>query len=225
MVIDKLNNDFGKLIKNPFFNINNTIRYSMVYQVQPESLSHHISEVSLLGYLIALKLNTEFNEDIDIGKYLEKVLCHDLDEVVTGDIPRTTKYYDDRGLTEFRRISYEVMNNIKKSDNIYKRVVSNWNDAKSGKEGFLLHLVDMLCVAHKVIIELDILGNGYFKKVAKEMVSNLEVLYEDKVFTTNIYDFNKESIEYLKSLIRSAYCIVSELAKCDGSTTYDEFKY
>ena len=225
MIIDKVNNDFSKLIKNPFFNISNTIRYSMVYQVQPESLSNHISEVSLLGYLIALKLNTEFNEDIDIGKYLEKVLCHDLDEVVTGDIPRTTKYYDDKGLSEFRRISYEVMDNIKKSDNTYKRVVSNWNDAKSGKEGFLLHLVDMLCVAHKVIIELDILDNGYFKKVAKEMVDNLEVLYEDKVFTTNIYDFNKGSIDYLKSLIKDAYYIVYKLSEYDGSDTYDDFKY
>lgn len=201
-----MKNKFLELVNNPIFNVDSTVRYSGVYQVRPESLSHHITDVSLLAYVLTLKLNT-LGEDLDKGLVLEKVLLHDLDEVLTGDIPRSTKYYSKDGLVAMQGVAddaiVQLTNLIEGGEGIYKV----WDEAKSEKEGLVLKLADMLCVTRKVIVEVEMLGNKYFLKVAYEVQDYLKQLSS----SLHLEDFNSASKEYISELIDGSLSVLSEV--------------
>ena len=141
-----MNNTFLDLINIPVLNTDNTIRYSLMFQSKPESLSHHIAEVGVLSYILALRLNS-YGENLDIGDILEKVILHDLDEVLTGDIPRGTKYYSDAGLQAMRGIAHDAISTLANQLEGGDIIVNKWKEAKNGREGTILVLTDMLCVA------------------------------------------------------------------------------
>lgn len=204
-----MNNQFLELINNPALNIDNTIRYSLMYQIKEESLSHHIAEVSILSYLTALKLNS-YGENLDVGLILEKVILHDLDEVLTGDIPRSTKYYTEEGLNAMRGIADAAILRLASQLEGGEKIVDKWRQAKKGKEGMILELCDMLCVARKVVTEVKILGNGYFLKVAYEMVDNLKKLGQE-----DFSEFGAESRNYITGVIHDAIEVMHSLISGD----------
>lgn len=204
-----MENRFLELINNPALNVDNTIRYSLMYQIKEESLSHHISEVCIMSYFTALRLNS-YGEDLDIGLLLEKVILHDLDEVLTGDIPRSTKYYSKEGLNAMRGVADDAIVRLVSQLEGAESIVDKWRQAKKGKEGVVLELCDMLCVARKVVTEVKILGNGYFLKVAYEMIDNLKNLAKE-----DFGEFNLESRAYIQELIHDAVEIMSTLISGD----------
>ena len=65
-----MNNEFLQLINMPVLNTDNAIRYSLLYQLKGESLADHISDVSVLSYLLTLRLNS-YGENLDVGLVLE----------------------------------------------------------------------------------------------------------------------------------------------------------
>lgn len=202
-------NKFLELANLPILNTDNTIRYSLMYQIRPESLSDHITEVSMLSYIIATNLNNR-GESINIGLVLKKVLLHDVDEVLTGDIPRTTKYYTKESLSSMRYVADEAIKHI--TDNYINdngKTLELWRSAKDGKEGFIVDLSDMLCVARKVVREYAILGNTYFLKVAYEMDSNLDNTIS-KFLKDKKDDFTKESVKYISDLLIDAKALMEE---------------
>ena len=208
---------FYELINNPVLNMDNTIRYSLLHQSKPESLSHHVTDVSTLAYILALELIHEAKETIDIGLLLEKALVHDMDEVLTGDIPRTTKYYSEEGLAAMRGVALDAMTVLSSSMSGGSRLLETWKEAKKGKEGLILDLVDMLCVARKTITELRMLGNGYFLQVAYEMGTNLDDLLNELVAKDSVFtEFNPESRKIIRTLISDARRAMTNLI-CDDN--------
>ena len=213
-------NKFLELINSQILNTDNTVRYSLIYQTKIETLSDHITDVMLLSYLIALRLNS-YGEQINVGLLLEKVLLHDLDEVLTGDIPRTTKYYSEAGLQAMREVADDAIKVIADSFLGAEGIVDTWRESKSGKEGIILHLTDMICVAKKTVKEIKMLGNGYFLKVAYEMRSNLDNLIEE--IDNKSYEFklfNEKSLDYLRDVVSDAHVIMSELCNDSRLTKY-----
>lgn len=209
-----INNEFLNIINLPVLNTDNTIRYSLMYQVRPEKLSDHITDVSILSYLIAKKLIVNYDEDINIGLMLEKVLLHDLDEVLTGDIPRSTKYYSKEGLTAMRKVADDAMHKLSseiEDDSIYKL----WSESKSGKEGKIVDLADMICVARKVVKEYGLLGNVYFLKVAYEMVDNMSKVYNELDTWRENGMYSADSVEYLKQLVSDTKSLMTSMVNGD----------
>lgn len=208
-----MNNKFLELATNPVLNTDNTIRYSLLYQVKEESLSNHIAEVGILSYILSLKL-ISLGEELDVGKVLEKVVLHDLDEVLTGDIPRSTKYYSKQGLEAMRQVAEDAITKLASSLEVNDDLVKKWKLAKDEKEGKILVLTDMLCVARKVVNEIKLLGNGYFLKVAYEMVDNLSELSEE-----DLSEFNEKSREYIQLLIHDTIEVMQSIVSSDDRLT------
>lgn len=204
-----MNNQFLELINNPALNVDNTIRYSLLYQIKEESLSHHIAEVGIMAYLMALKLNS-YGENLDVGSVLERVILHDLDEVLTGDIPRSTKYYSDEGLHAMKMVAEDAIKKLAGQLDGADQIVEKWRSAKDGKEGLVLVLCDMLCVARKVVTEVKILGNGYFLKVAYEMIDNLKDLASQ-----DFSAFNDNSRSYITGLVHDAIEVMHNVISGD----------
>lgn len=211
-----MQNLFLELINNPAFNASHTTRWCLVHQSKTESLSDHITEVSLLSYFLALKVES-LGDIIDKGKMLEKVLLHDLDETLTGDIPRVTKYYTEEGLQAMRTIAIDAMEALFHSVDAKDEIIDLWKNCKKGKEGTLITISDMICCSKKVVTEVKLLGNMNFLKVAEEMKANLETL----IRTANFSEFTPESVAYLKEVISDAYDVMHQISGENHITLVD----
>lgn len=212
-----MNNTFLELVNIPALNTDNTIRYSLMYQIKEESLADHIADVGVLSYLLTLRFNS-YGEKLNVGDVLEKVLLHDLDEVLTGDIPRSTKYYSEAGLDAMKGVALDAITRLANSLPGSEGLVDKWKSAKQGKEGSVLVLADMLCVARKVVTEVKILGNGYFLKVAYEMIGNLNELKKE-LESGELSNFNEDSRAYINQLIHDAIGVMEELTSGDDRLT------
>lgn len=211
------NNKFLSLINSPVLNTSNVTRYSLMHMSKHESLSDHISDVCLMSYLITSILISKYDEDLDLGLVLEKAVVHDLDEVLTGDIVRTTKYYSEDILNSLNKMSLEIMNGLSESLVASSRLKDTWETAKDGKEGIIIKLVDMLSVSKKAVVEVVLLNNEYFQKVSFEMKNNLLNLVDS---IKSREDFKFESKLYLLSLINDALEVMESITDKEFMDVY-----
>lgn len=190
---------FTDLAFTPLCRMNEVYRYSSVYQENNESLSDHVVDVMMMSYLVANDLNKITEEKIDIGVLLEKCLIHDVDEVITGDIPRNTKYATKVVHQELNKVADSAIYMLSEyaSIDLYKL----WSESKSGKEGLILSVCDMLSVAKKAVTEINLRGNLTFLKVVAELDSHLTSMLNNLAVTELI---SVESRSYLEELIASA---------------------
>lgn len=192
--------NFITLAFNPVCRMNEVLRYSSVYQETEESLGEHVAEVSSMSYLIARYLMKNFKELIDIGSLLEKCLLHDVDETLTGDIPRNTKYATHEVHNSLNIVAEE---SVKTIEGIIGgiEIFEEWEKAKNDKEGMILKIVDMLCVVKKAVTEVELRGNLTFLKVVSELEGHLTRMSEGDHY--EMFD-KEESKSYLKSLVQEA---------------------
>lgn len=191
--------NFITLAFSPLCRMNEVFRYASVYQNDPESLGEHTNEVSMMSYLIAQKMNKMYSEGIDIGVLLEKCLLHDADEVITGDVPRNTKYATTTVRIELNVVANKAVRMIEDSTEC-DGMLSTWEDSKNGKEGVILKITDMLCVAKKCITEVELRGNLSFLKVATELEKHLNrlIAHLDDIKS---YGFSEGSYRLLSDLV------------------------
>lgn len=168
-------NEFLNLVSSPLMNLDHTFRYSGTRLVEPESLSQHIVDTIMMGIKIIDKVNNESKSvTLSPEHYVMKAVYHDLEEVITGDIPRPLKYYNQVTLNSLRSVADDVaMSFFEAQFNDNSKAYSLWESAKDGREGYILKLVDMLVVANKVVKEVTLLNNYYMLRVAHEVVGYL----------------------------------------------------
>ena len=168
----RYNEQLSNLIFSPLMRSDEVERYSGTKLSSPETLGQHITDMSMMCYLIANKLKS-FGEEINVGLLLEKCLIHDIDEISTGDLPRNTKY-------AIPELKYYMDVVAKKAVEGYADtyhmddLVERWENAKEGKEGAIVKICDMLCVARKAVIEIEIEGNKAALRVTKELVRHID---------------------------------------------------
>lgn len=193
--------NFTTLAFNPMSRMNEVSRYSSVYQETNESLAEHITDVSVMSYLIAKTIQSNFTDDIDLGTLLEKCLLHDIDEVITGDVPRNTKYATKNVHDNLDQVASDAVDLIEKYIGV-GGICEVWDFAKEGKEGAILKIVDMLCVVKKSITEIELRGNLSFLKVVTELETHLTTMLScDEVYKR----FEDERTrKFLKNLVSQA---------------------
>lgn len=198
------NNEFVKIISSPMLQTNNVFRYSGTKMIEPESLTTHIYETQMIGYMIINHMANYCGDELDKGLYLEKVLHHDLEESMTGDVVRTLKYHNPAVLSELQKVAYEVAEELYDTyfEDKDKELLSIWDDAKTGDEGFILKLVDTLTVVNRVVKEVEYFKNIYFIRVAYEVSIYLKDL--QKLLETNPRKFTEDSISYLSKILDDA---------------------
>lgn len=191
--------NFTELAFNPINRMNEVSRYSSVYQETNESLAEHVTEVMTMSYLIAADLKKNCNEILNLSELLQKCLLHDVDEVITGDVPRNTKYATSLVHMELNSVAETAVKMIEESLGV--PIYETWSSAKENKEGKILRIVDMLCVVKKCITEIELRGNLTFLKV----VAELEVHLSNTLNNSSIYEeFSVESSNYLRQLVSQA---------------------
>lgn len=215
------------LLKNPLMKGADIKRYSGTDCSRSEDILQHTSQVALLSYMLGLQLKS-YGELIDIETLLERAILHDIDECITGDVPRNVKYFSEATHTSIKEMSdvaSEMLLSVILSTEsrvdplLRKRIVGNIQSCKEGSEGLIIKIVDMLCVAYKCHEEIVLLGNLKFLKIVYDLVLYLQELL--KVVSSTrlvgndarlyLYELVSDSYTDMKSIVDSNSDLINRL--------------
>jgi len=161
-------------------------RYSQTRLLNPESVMEHTGFNGLICYVICERLN-QLGEELDTGLAVMKAMVHDVDEIITGDIPMPTKYYSSEITKSLKKLSHDAMTSIS-TDLGLPKMLKHWEWAKTGREGAVVALADIIAVVNKVWQESVEFSNdsiaahvGPTRKITFERVDSLyKVLHTDE---------------------------------------------
>lgn len=206
MMVD---NKFLEITSSPLMNLDHTYRYSGTKLVEPESLSQHIVDTIMMGLKIVDEVNYIAKENLlDPNEYLMKAVCHDLEEVITGDIPRPLKYYNADTTKSMKEVADQVaVRFFRNQFHAHVTYYEYWRDAKEDKEGYILKLVDTLVVVSKVLKEVSMLHNFYMLRVAYEVSQYLQELIDSKY---RVFE-NEKVNDYINSIIHGALSAMNQI--------------
>lgn len=201
-----------------------TWRYSSSRLCDPENLSTHVYEVEMIGLILIneiYKINP--SEKIDVEKFLMKALLHDVDETILGDTPRPLKYASKGIHNEIGRVADTTASQIISDTFDYMNIrdemyVKYFIESKSGKEGMLVKIADMLTVVKKVRLEVEYLHNLTMINVYDNLVEYINLLNTpstyDQFDTPEVRDYLRDMfddlLEYVNS-VRDKYKDVTRL--------------
>jgi 5'-deoxynucleotidase YfbR-like HD superfamily hydrolase len=176
-------------------------RYSQLHLLKSESVMEHTGFVCLFTYILCEKINSVSDEEdkLNIGIALEKAVIHDIDEVVTGDIPRPTKYHSKESSKIFENIADDGIKQIISELDLgfQSRIELNWKTAKDDSEGAIVALADLASVVYKLWDEVILLGNKklilqgkqvftYVQNLSKEIEKNFHFTYDQQLAINNV---------------------------------------
>ena len=136
-------------------------RWSQVYSAKRESVLEHTAFVALYSYQMCCKYKIQGKER---ELTLIKALVHDVDEVVTGDIPTPTKYDNDTIRNEIEILERGAAAGI--SSAAFKGdMFQYWCSAKNitTESGCIIAISDAAAVVYKIWQETSV-GNKSFKQ-------------------------------------------------------------
>lgn len=70
----------------------------------PENVAEHSYYVAVLTHALCTIARTQFGTDVDTGRAVTLALFHDVEEVITGDIPTPVKHHNQRLLRSLREM-------------------------------------------------------------------------------------------------------------------------
>jgi len=154
-------------------------RYSMTRLGSPESVLEHTGMVALTSNLVAREMNALSPGVIDVGEVTFRALVHDLDELVNGDVPRTTKYRDAKVRAMFKDLEEwgidKIASGLEVSSALQTDISHGHRDAKSGLEGLVVAIVDAMAVCFKVWEEVIVRGNcsmvGHAARTSEQLLA------------------------------------------------------
>jgi 5'-deoxynucleotidase YfbR-like HD superfamily hydrolase len=171
-------------------------RYSQTFLNKKESVLEHTGFVVLFCCLVAQELIAR-GRQVDVGLLLSKAALHDIDETITGDIPRPTKYFDEATRANFERIENQGMLKLIADTGLQESAFGVWKSSKSGYEGSIVAIADVAAVVYKGWEEVDLLGNKSFLHNTTNLAAHL-----DKISLTLEDEFLREIVAELTELSR-----------------------
>ena len=79
-------------------------RWSLMRNAVPESVAEHSFQVALLAHALCTIGREVFGKDIPTERVVTLALFHDVEEVITGDIPMPVKHHNDVLLRSLRQV-------------------------------------------------------------------------------------------------------------------------
>jgi 5'-deoxynucleotidase YfbR-like HD superfamily hydrolase len=153
MHLDKL---FGVLS-----GLSGTYRFSNAKLSNPESVLEHTGAVVLMCYFLTNELCHLEPDIVDLSKVLSKAAVHDVEELLIGDVPRTTKHSSRTVRECFNRLEEWALDRIADELDIAakKQLIDDHLNAKEGMCGLIVEIADILAVVYKVHEEAVERGN------------------------------------------------------------------
>ncbi len=169
-----------------------------MHVVRQENVSEHIGFSAMYAYVMAEDLS-RLGHQIDFRSLMGKVVLHDVDESMSGDIMRGFKYSTDEVLDAITNASLinlvAYVSREVDGGEMGNRLVETWREAKDDSiEGRIVQFVDLLCVVAYCVEEVA-LGNVFLETIeqgARYMLN--EMFSEDEIFATYIKDLSEAGL-------------------------------
>lgn len=152
-------------------------RFSRNHLVRPENLVHHVGVVSIICAFLLNKMSEEYEEELfssqECCSLMMRAVVHDMDEIITGDIVRPTKYASPEILVLLKKLEEESIGKVIERFDLPVRWEEDWRQAKKDKVGMLLKVADSLAVVMTCYREVTLYSNNQFIKVAAEALGHM----------------------------------------------------
>lgn len=198
-------------------------RFTMEKLFSRESVLEHVGMVALFTLALTVELNAR-GADVDQAKALARAICHDLDEIVTGDVARPTKYANRRSVLMFGELSQlaiaKVANDLVHGDleKFSDAVREHFTLAKTNdREGAVVALADILAVVAKVRDEVVLRGNRGMVRQAHTARRQL-VEYRDGRLKNTFSDHKDDHRphDFLRTMIDEAIEVMNRAIATDS---------
>lgn len=196
-----------------------TRRYSNSRLIIDESILGHTACVALLSsllYDVAVEASPALLEVTDKGRMLTNALIHDTPEVITGDLPRTIKYWNDAISTAYEEVEVQAAQRIYSDLGIGAQLADRYAtgaiEAKSSLDGVFIKISDMISVSYKLYSEVLLLRNPGILLTCRDMD---EYLAELRTQVAGILVDYPEASAIMCNYIDQAMTLTHEMLKLD----------
>lgn len=152
-------------------------RFSRSRLVWPETLMQHAGEVAIIGGYLMDSIGRFTPEEY--AEFMRRALFHDMEEIVTGDIARPTKYANEDLKNKLKELEYISANQVVEHYELPKEWLDSWMHAKEGKIGWVVKVADCIAVLMTCYREVGLTSNKAFIKVADEALKYSEELIQE----------------------------------------------
>jgi 5'-deoxynucleotidase len=186
-------------------------RFSRSRLIWPETLMQHAGEVAIIGGYLIDHINSQkptFSE-MDYAEFMRRALVHDMEEVITGDIARPTKYANEELKNKLKELEYLSAVQVINHYELPHRWITSWNTAKEGRIGWLVKVADCATVMMTCYREIGLVSNKSFIRVGEEAVKYARALVEELAIKTKedddkfMYEQLQEFLTWTASLVKS----------------------
>ncbi|XKM13061.1 5'-deoxynucleotidase [Orbaceae bacterium ac157xtp] len=150
-------------------------RWPLMRNVRTENVSEHSLQVAFVAHALAIIKNRKFNGNVNPERIALLAMYHDASEVLTGDMPTPTKYYNPQITIEYKKI--EKLAQHKLIDMLPDELQDDFrslidDDYYTPDEQHIVKQADALCAYLKTIEELSA-GNNEFKLAEQRLKKTL----------------------------------------------------
>lgn len=164
----------------------NLKRYQNLFLFKQRSVAEHSWSVAKTAQMLAYLEMDMFENEINMGLLLQKAICHDELEVITGDILSHTKRRTKAMKKATDSLEKSVFNEEYTKNFLPEGLAERFRpftlDVKDGTiEGDLLKAADVIDTLYEAVEELELGNKNYFNGVFTSSVKKLEEMELDSV--------------------------------------------
>jgi 5'-deoxynucleotidase len=150
-------------------------RWPLMRNVITENVSEHSLQVAFVAHALAIIKNKRFNGNVNPERIALLAMYHDASEVLTGDLPTPTKYYNPQITSEYKKIEkiaqHKLINMLPKElQDDFRTLIDD--DYYDENEKSIVKQADVLCAYLKTIEELSA-GNNEFRLAEQRLKKTL----------------------------------------------------
>ena len=150
-------------------------RWPLMRNVRTENVSEHSLQVAFVAHALAIIKNKHFDGKVNPERIALLAMYHDASEVITGDLPTPTKYYNPQITTEYKKIEKIAQNKLinmlpQELQDDFRTLIDD--DFYDETEKNIVKQADALCAYLKTIEELSA-GNNEFRLAEQRLKKTL----------------------------------------------------
>ncbi|MDF7667140.1 5'-deoxynucleotidase [Orbaceae bacterium ESL0727] len=150
-------------------------RWPLMRNIRTENVSEHSLQVAFVAHALAIIKNKYFGGQVNPEHIALLAMYHDTSEVLTGDMPTPTKYYNPQITTEYKKIEKIAQHKLIEMlppdlQDDFRPLIDD--DYYSEAEKSIVKQADVLCAYLKTIEEISA-GNNEFKLAEQRLKKTL----------------------------------------------------
>lgn len=150
-------------------------RWPLMRNVRTENVSEHSLQVAFVAHMLAMIKNKKFGGNVNPERIALMAMYHDASEVLTGDMPTPTKYYNPQITIEYKKIEKIAQRTLidmlpSEFQNDFRYYIDD--DTYDDTSQSIVKQADVLCAYLKTIEELSA-GNNEFKLAKQRLKKTL----------------------------------------------------